>query len=67
MLPTSSIGFLMEFGEGKLTFLAFEVVRRGDLCKLHGLGGSLCFVDTGSSSFVAKAALRLAIYPAIIE
>lgn len=64
MLPTSSIGFLVPFGDAKPTFLAFIVELRGDSWKLHGLPvpDAFCCVENVSPSFLAKAALRLAIY-----
>lgn len=64
MLPTSSIGFLMPFGDTHPTFLAFIVELHGESWKLHGLPvlDTFCCVETGCPSFLAKAALRLAIY-----
>lgn len=64
MLPTSSIGFLVPMGDTIPTFLAFIVELQGDNWKLHGLPvpDAFCCVETGSPSFLAKAALRLATY-----
>lgn len=59
MLPTSSIGFLRPFGDANPIFLAFKL---GDCCMLHGFPDTFRCAETDSPSFLAKAALRLAIY-----